>query len=172
MRQEKKYHVLAIEDQIKEQESFLVMQYSGMSANVWNDLRSRLDKLGGGVAVVPKRLFVRASESVGVSLDLKALQGHIGLVFGGQDPILTTKFVYDFSKENDKAIQVLCGRFDGQMYSREDVKKLSQLPGKDAMRVQFLGLLEAPMGETLAVMEALLTGVVHCLEQKGQNEKS
>ena len=35
-------------------------------------------------------------------------------------------------------------------------KQISKLPGKDEMRAQFLGLLEAPMAQTLAVMEAVI----------------
>ena len=45
---------------------------------------------------------------------------------------------------------------------------MSKLPSKDEMRAQFLGTLEAPMAQTLAVMDALLTSVVHCLNNKVQ----
>ena len=49
-----------------------------------------------------------------------------------------------------------------------DVESLSKLPGKDEMRAQLLAYLEAPMAQTLAVMDALLTSVVYCLENKSK----
>jgi large subunit ribosomal protein L10 len=62
------------------------------------------------------------------------------------------------------------------MYNAADVEIMSQLPSKDVMRAQFLGLLEAPMAQTLAVMEALISSVVYCLDNKieldGQGKES
>ena len=105
-------------------------------------------------------------------LNLAVLPGHIGLVFAGQDPIETTKAVYKFSQESNNALQVVGGRLDGQLYNAADVEKLSKLPGKDEMRAQLLGTLEAPMAQTLAVMEALLASVVYCLDNKCKQESS
>ena len=60
------------------------------------------------------------------------------------------------------------GRFDGQLYTAAQVERLSTLPGKNEMRSQFLSTLEAPLSQTLAVIEALLTTVPHCLENKAK----
>ena len=50
----------------------------------------------------------------------------------------------------------------------EDVKAISELPSQDEMRAQFVGLLEAPMTQTLSVMQALLTSIMYCLENKAK----
>ena len=50
--------------------------------------------------------------------------------------------------------------------SASDVEQISKLPSKEEMRAQFLGTLEAPLSQTLGVIEALLTTVMHCLENK------
>ena len=41
-------------------------------------------------------------------------------------------------------------------YNGADVKTLSELPSKDEMRAQLLATLEAPLSQTLSVMEALI----------------
>ncbi len=71
-----------------------------------------------------------------------------------------------------KHVEVVGGRFEGKMYTGADVEKLSNLPSKDEMRAQFLSVLEAPMSQTLAVMEALLTSVVYCLDNKSKQEEA
>lgn len=170
MREEKQLLKQEIFEKIVRYPSFVVMQYTGLTANAANDFRRELRKMGGDVEVVRKRVLLKAAEDAGVSLDFASLDGHIGLVFFGDDPIESTKFVFKFSQERGKSIQVLGGRFEGLLYPGSDVEKLSQLPSKDEMRAQFLGLLEAPMSQTLAVMEALLTSVAHCLENKCKKE--
>lgn len=173
MRQEKQLLLEEVKGQINQSDgTFVIMSYKGLSANSANDFRRQIAKLGGNLEVVRKRVLLKAADAAGISLDIAALPGHIGLVFAGNDPIETTKAVFRFSQENEKTIQVVGGRIDGQFYSGEQVEMLSKLPGKDEMRAQLLGLFEAPMAQTLAVMEALLASVVYCLDNKVKQNDS
>lgn len=150
--------------------SFVVMRYLGLSANTANEFRREVAKTGGNVEVARKRVLLKAAEAAGVMLDLKALPGHIGLVFSGKDPIETAKVVFKYSQDTNKAIEVIGARIDKKLYTADDVEMLSKLPGKDEMRAQLLGTFEAPMSQTLAVMEALLTSVAYCLDNKAKQE--
>lgn len=171
MREEKKLLKQEIRDKIEKHPAFIIMQYAGLKANAANELRREVRHLGGDVEVVRKRVFVKAALDSGIVLDgFSDLDGHIGLVFLGLDPVVTTKAVYKFSQSKENVLQVIGGRFDGQLLHGTDVEELSKLPGKDEMRAQFLGLLEAPMAQTLAVVEALLTSVPYCLDNKSKEE--
>lgn len=172
MRQEKQFLLDEVKDQIEQFSSFVIMSYVGLTANSANDFRREIAKSGGSVEVVRKRVLIKAAQAVGIALDLEALPGHIGLVFVGKDPIETTKIVFKFSQDSNQAIQVVGGRFEGQLFSGQDIEALSKLPGKDEMRSQLLSTLEAPMAQTLAVMDAILSSVVYCLENKCQQESS
>lgn len=168
MRPEKQLLKGEIKDKIERFDSFVIMQYAGLTANMANDFRRQINKMGGDVEVVRKRVLMKAAEDAGLALDVSHLNGHIGLVFLGKDPIETTKAVFRFSQDREKVIQVLGGRFEGRLYGGADVEKLSQLPSLDQMRAQFLSVLEAPMSQTLAVMEAALTSVIYCLDNKSK----
>jgi large subunit ribosomal protein L10 len=168
MKQEKQLLLDEVRDQLQSHDSFVIMRYQGLNANKAHIFRREIAKLGGNIEVVRKRLLIKAAEAIGIKLDLEALPGHIGLILAGDDPIETTKAVYRFSQENDKKVEVIGGQFEGQMYTGEQVQALSMLPGKDEMRAQFLSTLEAPMSQTLAVMNALLTSVVFCLDNKSK----
>lgn len=172
MRQEKQLLLDEVKGQIEQFNSFVIMSYAGLTANTANDFRREVAKSGGSVEVVRKRVLIKAAEAAGLTLDLEALPGHIGLVFTGKDPFETTKMVFKFSQDSNQAIQVVGGRFEGQLYSGPDVEALSKLPSKDEMRAQLLSILEAPMAQTLAVMDAILSSVVYCLENKCQQESS
>jgi large subunit ribosomal protein L10 len=172
MRQEKQLLLDEVKGQMDKHGTFVIMSYQKVTANLANQFRNEIAQLGGNVEVVRKRLLVRAADGIGLKLDLEGLPGHIGLVLAGKDPIETTKAVFRFSQENDQALQVLGGRFEGQFYDGKQVEMLSSLPGKDEMRAQLLATFEAPLSQVLAVMEALLSSVVYCLDNKCKEEKS
>lgn len=172
MRSEKELLKQEIKEKLDSFKSFVIMQYSGLTANMANEFRRQIGKIGGDVAMVRKRVLLKAAEDVGVALDASSLPGHIGIVFLAEDPIEATKTVFKFGQAQEKVIQVIGGRFDGQLYNGADVERLSTLPGKDEMRAQLLSVFEAPMSQTLAVIDALLTSVPNCLENKGKAGES
>lgn len=171
MRQEKQLLLDEVKGQIKHFGSFVIMRYQGLSANKANDFRRQVAKNGGNVEVMRKRILIKAAKAAGVDLDLEALPGHIGLVYTLTDPLEMTKFVLKFSEDNEKEVEVIGGRIEGQIYNAADVEKLSKLPSKNEMRAQLLSIFEAPMAQTLAVMEALLSSVVYCLDNKSKLEQ-
>lgn len=166
MRKEKQFLLDEIKEQISNFGSFVMISYKGVAANKMNEFRRTILKLDGGVEFVKKRLFIKAADTLGVTLKLDDLPGHVGLVFARQDPIEITKSVFKFRNDSNKNVEVIGGRIDGLLLNGADVKTLSELPSKDEMRAQFLATLEAPMSQTLAVMEALITSVVYCLDNK------
>lgn len=168
MRPEKELLKQEIKNKIERFESFVIMQYAGLGANTANEFRREISGIGGDVEVVRKRVLLKAAEDAGVHLELSSLPGHIGIVFFEKDPIESTKTVIKFSQDRDKVIQVIGGRFDGQLYTSAEVERLSTLPGKNEMRAQLLSVLEAPLSQTLAVVEALLMSVPYCLDNKSK----
>jgi large subunit ribosomal protein L10 len=172
MRQEKQLLLDAIKDQMTGSKAIIFASYKRLEPNASAAFRTHLAKSGGSIEVVKKRVLIKAAQVAGVAFDPALLQGHIAVVFANQDPVQTTKVVYQFCKENEGVLEVIGGRFEDALCSASDVEQISKLPGKDEMRAQFLGTLEAPLAQTLAVIEALLTSVMHCLDNKSQQHNS
>jgi large subunit ribosomal protein L10 len=172
MRSEKSLLLQEIKEKIDNSQSLVIAMYQKMDPNLSSDFRMNLAKTGGSLEIVKKRMLIKAAEQAGFSLARDSLQGHIGVIFANTDPVETTKCVYDFHKGNKDNFIVLGGRFEGKTCSEKDLELISQLPTQDVMRSQLLGLFEAPMSQTLAVIEALLCSVPFCLENKagGQEE--
>lgn len=166
MRAEKQLLKQEIKDKMDHYGSFLIMNYSRLSANTANKFRREIGQRGGDVELLPKRRLEKAIEGSGLKLELSDLPGHIGLVFLGNDVLAGTKAVFKFAQENNKVIDVLGLLYEGQLYLGPDAKAISELPSKDEMRAILLSTLEAPMAQTLAVMEAVLASVVYCLDNK------
>src|SRR6185436_13335362 len=100
-------------------------------------------------------------EEMDIKFDASALEGHLGVVYLGQDPIETTKAVFKFSQDRNQVVLVNAAQLEGKIYNSKDAEALSKLPGKNEMRAQLLSIFEAPMAQTLAVMDAILSSVVY-----------
>lgn len=172
MRPEKQLLLDEIKDKIAGSKAIVLASYKRLEPNAAAHFRTDLAKTGGSLEVVKKRVLIKAAEVAGVALDPALLQGHIAVVFANEDPIQTTKTIYQFSQANEEVLEVIGGKFEGALCSAADVEQISKLPGKEEMRAQFLGTLEAPLSQTLAVIDALLTSVMHCLDNKSQQNNS
>jgi len=168
MKKEKQLFLDQISDQVNASPTFLIAQYDKLTANQANEFRRKMQNVGVSFEVVRKRMLLKAAEKSGVKLSLEMLPGHIGVLFIAHDPIEATKAVLKFSDDNEKCMQLLGAQMEGHLISKEDVQALSKIPPKNELRAQFLGLLEAPMAETLGVMDALLTSVLHCVNNKSK----
>jgi len=168
MRAEKQLLLDDIKERIAKSKAIVYTSYQKLQPNEAAHFRMNLAKTGGSLEVVKKRVLIKAAQVAGVELDDAQLQGHIAVVFADEDPVQTTKVIFQFCKENEGTLKVVGGRFEGAACSAKDVAQISELPSKDEMRSQLLGTFEAPLSQTLAVIEALLTSTLYCLENKSQ----
>ncbi len=166
MRAEKQFLLDEVQEKLDSAKALVLTSYQKLRPNTVAGLRDTLRKQGGELEVVRKRILLKAMQARGLSFNADALEGHIALFLINEDPVVTTKVIFEFSKEHEDLLTVLGGKFEGQICSAGDVERISKLPGRDEMRAQFLGLLEAPMSQTLATVEALLCSAIHCLEEK------
>lgn len=167
MRTEKQFLLDDIKERIENSKGFIVTQYKNMTANGMAEFRGNLSKNGGDFEVIAKRVFIKAAQDQGIEFNKDLLEGHIGIAFAEEDYISTAKEINRYGKETEK-VEILSGYIEGQIYNKADVIKLSNLPSLDEMRAQFLGLMEAPMTQTLGVFHAILTSVIYALENKAK----
>ncbi len=171
MRQEKQLLLDEIKDKVASAPAFVLTSYQGLNPNLGFDFRKTVYASGGSFWMVKKRLFLKAAQEVGLSVEKKALQSHLAVVSAGEnDAAGIAKVVYGFAKDNKGVLEVLGGYFEGKICSPQEVEAISKLPSKQEMRSTFVGLLEAPMTQTLGTIEAILTSVLHCLEAKANKE--
>ncbi|MCB1212928.1 MAG: 50S ribosomal protein L10 [Chlamydiia bacterium] len=152
--------------------SVLLLRYTGLTAKIANDLRTKLCESSARFEVVPKRLLIKAASDIDLDLDLAVLGGHIAVIYATGDIVGATKSALEFSKENNNLLELIGGQSLGIYYNAEQVIMLSKLPSLDEMRAQLLATFVAPMSQTVSVMQGLLTAVMHCLQNKVDKENN
>lgn len=171
MRKEKQLLLDEIKETFESPTGVVVTQYDKLDSNATAEFRAKLNEAGAKYVAVKKRMLLKAAEQLGFELDKSQLEGHIGVMETGENFVEATKALCAFAKEHKKSLEILSGRFEGKAVSKDDVVAISQLPSQDEMRAQMLGLFEAPMSQTLAVMESLLTSVIYCLDNKAKESE-
>lgn len=170
MLKEKQFLLDEIKECITLDTGFMILSYQKLAPNVVAGFRQNLYEQGSKLLVTKKRMFCKAAREVGCEYEVGELAGHIAVVSCGEDFISAAKSLCKFQKENNENIQVLGGYFQQKPCTGDQVKVIAELPSLPEMRAQLLGLFEAPMSQTLAVFDAIMTSVLHCLENKIQKE--
>ena len=77
------------------------------------------------------------------------------LIYGfSEDAVAAAKVVADFAKTNDKLV-IRGGAFGGKALDVNGVKQLANIPSKEVLLAQLLGLMQSPISRTARVLAAL-----------------
>src|ERR1700689_683659 len=98
MRPEKQFLLNDVKERMTGSKAIVLASYKRLEPNAAAKFRTQLADTGGSLVVVKKRVLVKAAQDAGVPIDPALLQGHIAVVFANQDPVQTTKVVYQFCK--------------------------------------------------------------------------
>jgi large subunit ribosomal protein L10 len=143
--------VTQLQERFAKATTAVVAEYKGLTVAELNQLRRELREAGGEYLVAKNTLVEIAIEG-SPYLSLKdLLSGQNGLVLGFGDAVGLTKVVARYAKENEK-FSVKGGVTDGQFLSAAGVEALSQLPSREVLRAQLLGLLSRPATQLVGTL--------------------
>lgn len=128
----------------------------GLTVKQITDLRTRLRKVNGDYRVVKNTLTRKVAKDLGYQGLDPFLEGPTAIVFGYDDPAAVAKTVLDFANEN-KATSlpaVRGGYFEGASVQPAQLKAIADLPSREQLIGQILGLMLSSHRNLLGVMNA------------------
>jgi len=166
MIEEKQLLLDEIQGKIESSTGFIMTSYEGMNAASARELRNELAEAEGEFEVVRKRVFLKALEKSGVDVSGIKLEGHIGIMFTDSEATGLAKAAVKFSDNNKNMLTFIGGVIEDQRCDAAEIMQLAKLPSLDELRAQFVGLLAAPMSQTVGTMQAALASILYCFEAK------
>ena len=151
---ERQDQVAVLTDRLKGSPDIYVTDFSGLSVGKITELRRRLRAAGARYVVVKNTLAQRALAANQITVLDDHLAGPTGLVVAGADPLAAAKVISDFAREHQKP-QVRIGLVDGRAVTPAYVKRLGELPSRDALLSQFAGCLNGVLYQMVGALEAL-----------------
>lgn len=148
----------------KSQAAFLT-EYRGLTVSEITELRDRLRKSGGEYHVFKNTLVRRAMGDRLTDEISEQLNGPTAIAFAGDDPIATAKVLADFFRDVKKPDVVVKGGFmEGAFLSSAQCTALAKLPGRDTIRAQAVGTLQAPLNNFAGTMQGVLSEFARTLQ--------
>ena len=151
---ERQGQVEALTERLGKSANIYVTDFSGLSVGKITELRRRLRAAGARYVVVKNTLAQRALAANDIAVLDDHLAGPTGLVLTGTDPLPAAKVLGEFAREHQKPA-VRIGLVDGKPVNPAYVKRLGELPGREALLGQFAGCLNGVLYQVVGALEAL-----------------
>jgi len=146
----KKVIVDEIESLAKDAKSIVLVDYRGLTVANATDLRNTVRNAGGQYKVYKNRLMKIAFEKLGIQFPANDFEGTTAVLFHATDEALPAKIALDGSKKYNNSLKLKSGYVNGKYYNTEEITNLANIPSRDVLVAQLLGMLTNPM-RSLAV---------------------
>ena len=134
-------------------QTLVLAEYRGIAVADLTRLRTAARSNGVDLSVLKNTLARRAVAGSGFAVASDMMTGP--LIYGfSQDAVAAAKVVADFAKTNDKLV-IRGGAFGGKALDANAVKELANIPAKEVLLAQLLGLMQSPISRTARVLSAL-----------------
>lgn len=161
MRSEK-LTMLEVVKGLMENKPVFVIGFNALTVAEFGEFRAKLAGIGAEVHVVKNTLITKAAEALGYEdLAKQELSLASAVVSGNGDALAMAKAISELIKtavNADKSAKVCfkVGYLDGKLQSAEDLTALAELPPREVLLGQLLGLLQAPAAQLARLINAFL----------------
>src|SRR5207237_3216717 len=165
MRPEKASIVTDLSEKLNRSPFVLVTDYQRMNVNHFADLRNRLAASGAEVHVVKNSFLKRAMTDSGLPDVADQLTGQTAVVTGEKDVAPVAKIFKSFLAEF-KIAALKIGVIDKAILSTQELETLAELPAREVLLAQLLGLLLSPATKLVRVLNEPGSAFARLLQAK------
>lgn len=141
-------------DVLKTSESVVFADFTGLKVNDLNVLRRSLKEKNARFSVIKKRLLGIVFGKNETAFEAKKMDGQVGVIFSKTDLVQTAGAAYQFSAKQKENFKILGGydAKDKKFFDGEYVKMIGQLPSREALLGQLVGMVASPIRSFLYIL--------------------
>ncbi|MGC8779584.1 MAG: 50S ribosomal protein L10 [Anaerolineae bacterium] len=157
-------------ERLRRSQAVLITEYRGLTVKQLEALRRELRGCESELMVTKNTLVARALAEAGMAVPDKLLKGPIAVTFCFGEPAAPAKTLNKWARDT-KVLTVRGGIMGQTVFDEAGVQALTELPGRDQLRGQVLGALQAPIAGLVNVLAGPLRGFLNVLNARiGQLE--
>lgn len=145
----------------------LISEYKGMKAGESDDMRRRIRAVRGEFRVTKNTLLRRAIKDTKFGALDSHLGGPVGLILSYADPVELAKTVNSFKDFGEK-FKIRGGVLDGKPLTPAEINEFANLPPREVILAQLLGLLQAPATHLVRLLNEPGSTVARLLDALGR----
>ncbi len=169
MRPEKTSIVSDLSEKLKRSPFVLVTDYQRMKVGDFGELRNRLAPAGAEVHVVKNNFLKRAMTDCGFPDMSDKLIGQTAVVTGENDLAPVAKIFKTFAAEF-KIAGLKIGLVDRTVLSTKELETLADLPRREILQTQLLGLLLSPATRLVRLLNEPASALARLLRARSEQE--
>lgn len=150
----KRAKVAEIKEKLEKAQSFVLIDYKGLTVAQDNELRRAFRESGVSYEVMKNRFLNIALNDMGYPQFANDLNGPTAVAMGSTDIAAPARVAFDKQKAFKK-IAIKCGFVDGNYLDEEGCKALSTMPGREGLISMLLGMLQAPIAGLARTLNAI-----------------
>ncbi len=150
--------------------SIFLVDFTGMDVNTTTELRKNLREANVEYRVLKNTLAKLSFQKAGIEGMDEFLKGVNGYMISYDDPTLPAK-VLKKKKEFKEKLQMKAALFEGRVVGPDQVEALANLPSRDELLAQLVGMLKQPMTKLAGTLNAAMSNLVNVLKQLEEQKK-
>ncbi|HUY09893.1 MAG TPA: 50S ribosomal protein L10 [Candidatus Dormibacteraeota bacterium] len=164
----KQHQVAELAEKLGRMRSAVLSDYRGLSVAQLEELRASLRGAGIDYLVLKNTLARRAGEQAGLSELNPQLVGPTAIAISYEDVSAPARLLIEYARANRRLEMVRGGIAEGRVLSPAEVRQLADLPSRDVLIAQLIGVLEASASQLVGLLDAPGRDLVGLLDAQAQ----
>ena len=160
--------VAQLKEQLESAKGVVLTSYKGLTVAQDTELRRELREAGVSYHVVKNTMLRIAAKEAGIEGIEEHLEGTTAFAFSTEDAVAPAKVICGFIKKNKledaEVLTVKVGMVEGKVIGVDEVKALAALPSREELIVKLLGSMNAPISNTVNVLQGVIRNAVYVLD--------
>lgn len=145
--------------------------YQKLDVPTITSLRRNLEKEQCEYKVYKNSLIKVAIKGTSIEAISEILEGPTVLISSKEHPAIAAKITRDFSKERKDLFQIKGGYLEGKVLNIKQVDAVADMPSKEQIKADFLGILVAPATNLVALLQTAQQSFVYLLDAYERNSE-
>ena len=169
-RTEKQIRVDRLHEVFSESTAVLLINFTGIGVLQETELRRKVAEIGS-YQVVKNTLALRAAQGTPLESLTEQFHGPTAIAFTREDPVGLAKSLKSFFKEHPQ-MSFKAAVLDSRQLSVEQVNELADLPGREELLAQLIGLMQAPLISLAGALQSPIKQLALGLKQLAEKNKN
>ncbi len=169
-RETKQNDLVALTESLQNSTSAMVVSFSGVTVAKDQEFRKSLREAGAKYEVVKNTLARIAVQGTQFEEASEFFKGVTAIAWTDSDPIVLTKAISKFMKDNEKQYTFKTGVIDGKLVDLTQLTTIANLPSKDELIAKLLFVLNSSAQRIITVINAVPRDLAVVIKQIGESK--
>ena len=169
-RETKAQDLVALTESLQNSTSAMVVSFSGVTVAKDQEFRNSLREAGARYEVVKNTLARIAVKGTPFEDASEFFKGVTALAWTDGDPVVLSKAISKFMKDNEKNYTFKTGVVDGKLVDLTQLTTIANLPSKDELMAKLLYVLNSSAQRIVAVINAVPRDLAVVIKQIGESK--